>query len=195
MKKFKFLLMGGIALAMSCVSLNAQVGINTETPSNKGLHILQLDTVGAEKHGHAFRLEDGNQAQGYLLTTDANGNGTWMKPDASWFYMPSLLLPVVEADVALVTGASYAANTFTINLFQNLQSQFTTTASVVRSAAAPDLNVQTAGNKYYYYVTYYDADVFQNVTIDANGLLTYKVNATAPITQKTFMNIILKEKK
>jgi hypothetical protein len=53
----------------------AQVGVNTSTPSNKGLHIVQTDKTGG--NGQAFRLEDGNEAAGKILTSDANGNGTW----------------------------------------------------------------------------------------------------------------------
>ena len=80
----KVFLAGFIALACGVTSMTAQVGINTETPSNKGLHIVQSgDTTGLTNHGQAFRLEDGNQAAGKVLTSDNDGNATWEEPITS----------------------------------------------------------------------------------------------------------------
>jgi len=77
MKKVKFFKLGAIALTMSSAALNvnAQVGINTESPQVEGLHIIQKDK--AANPGHGFILDDGNQHSGYTLTCDANGVGTW----------------------------------------------------------------------------------------------------------------------
>jgi len=81
MKK-KFFKLGAIALTMSSAALNvnAQVGINTENPTNT-LHIVG-DTAIAKggKHGQAFRLVDGNQMLDRVLVSDANGVGTWEVP-------------------------------------------------------------------------------------------------------------------
>ncbi|MDR1652944.1 MAG: hypothetical protein LBS01_04730 [Prevotellaceae bacterium] len=53
--------------------LNAQVGINTDNPQ------ATLDVVQKDKTvpGQAIRIDDGNQAAGKVLTSDANGVGSW----------------------------------------------------------------------------------------------------------------------
>jgi len=68
--------LGAIALTMSSAALNvnAQVGINTENPKTT-LDIVQRDT--ATVKGKGFRLVDGNQYRGYVLTSDSIGVGTW----------------------------------------------------------------------------------------------------------------------
>ncbi|MDR1652945.1 MAG: hypothetical protein LBS01_04735 [Prevotellaceae bacterium] len=54
--------------------LNAQVGVNTDNPQ------ATLDVVQKDKTvpGQAIRIDDGNQSAGRLLTSDANGVGTWV---------------------------------------------------------------------------------------------------------------------
>jgi|GEM_PF-1781864 len=76
MKKVKFFKLGAIALTMSSAALNvnAQVGINTENPKAT-LDIVQRDT--ATVKGKGFRLVDGHQNAGFVLTSDATGIGTW----------------------------------------------------------------------------------------------------------------------
>jgi hypothetical protein len=72
MKK-SILILGLTALMSGGQFMFAQVGINTESPTNT-LHIVG-DT--ATVHGQAFRLVDGNQGDGKLLVSDADGVGTW----------------------------------------------------------------------------------------------------------------------
>lgn len=48
---------------------NANVGIGTSSPSDK-LHVVGTS-------GNTVRIEDGNQAAGKVLTSDANGNASW----------------------------------------------------------------------------------------------------------------------
>jgi len=76
----KLILSGIIALTMSGAALkvSAQVGINTDNPQVQGLHIVQKDK--GTNQGHGFILDDGNQADGKVLTSDANGIGTWKLP-------------------------------------------------------------------------------------------------------------------
>ena len=50
----------------------ANVGIGTSTPSNK------LDVRGS------IKMVDGNQAAGRVMTSDANGVGSWMDPALGW---------------------------------------------------------------------------------------------------------------
>lgn len=55
----------------STVGGSTRVGIGTSTPSAK-LHI-----------DGDLRIQDGNEAAGYVLTSDANGNATWQNPSSS----------------------------------------------------------------------------------------------------------------
>jgi hypothetical protein len=61
-------------IAATAMGINAQVGINTDSPTAT-LDIIQMDK--ATNPGHGFRLDDGNQAAGKILTSDTDGVGTW----------------------------------------------------------------------------------------------------------------------
>jgi hypothetical protein len=51
-------------------------GVNTDTPKAT-LDIVQKDQT---VKGKGFRLDDGDQTNGYVLTSDADGIGTWRMP-------------------------------------------------------------------------------------------------------------------
>ena len=71
----KVFLTGIIALTICGVtSMTAQVGINTEKPTTS-LDIVQPDST--NNPGHGFRLRDGNEDAGKVLTSDVGGTGTW----------------------------------------------------------------------------------------------------------------------
>ncbi|MDR1652055.1 MAG: hypothetical protein LBS01_00110 [Prevotellaceae bacterium] len=76
MKK-SILILGLAALMSSGQSLFAQVGINTDAPKTT-LDIVQKDT--ATVKGRGFRLVDGNEAAGKVLTSNDDGEGTWTNP-------------------------------------------------------------------------------------------------------------------
>ncbi|MCL1867413.1 MAG: hypothetical protein FWF72_00460 [Paludibacter sp.] len=69
------ILAGIFALTMSgaALKISAQVGINIDTPKTT-LDVVQEDQT---THGKGFRLDDGNQADGKVLTSDTDGIGTW----------------------------------------------------------------------------------------------------------------------
>ena len=52
---------------------NGSFGINTTNPNS----LFHIDGT--------FRYVDGNQANGRLLTSDANGNATWQDPYPNWY--------------------------------------------------------------------------------------------------------------
>jgi len=110
----------------------------------------------------------------------ANSSPTTLK----WFYTPS---------VALDTLVSATAKTF--DIYQNYVSQFTkntgtaTYGFVSSNASASTIPYYTNSTDLDYFVTGYDRTVFSNVSITANGLLTYTV--ISPATDKTFMNIVV----
>jgi hypothetical protein len=63
-----------ILLLLCAAATNAQVTIGAGTMPRATLDIIRHD---ASETGKAFMLEDGNQGEGKVLTSDANGMGTW----------------------------------------------------------------------------------------------------------------------
>jgi hypothetical protein len=110
---------------------------------------------------------------------------------ANWFYMPSIAIDVTTN------------GTFTRDLFLEYRKQFedsrdnqtpanspTAGTALVKSLGAPDpFTMIFNADGLYYYVTGYDATVFSNLSITADGKLTYTVNA-ANVTGATYMNIV-----
>lgn len=110
---------------------------------------------------------------------------------ASFFYMPSIVLPTDILDPNYDGGTE----TFTINLYQSYTKQFNLAdaTSSTKNQSATTLPV-LASNKLEFFITYYDNSVFQNVVVNNDGVLTYKLAPSFNITEKTFMNIIFRVK-
>jgi hypothetical protein len=94
----------------------------------------------------------------------------------NWFYMPSVSF-----------DTSITATNQSKNLYSLYYNQFQT--PLVKSTGAPaSVPYIPAPADLYYYITDYDTNVFSNVSIDANGVMSYDVNATA--TDCSFINIV-----
>jgi len=104
----------------------------------------------------------------------------------SWFYMPSIVFDTSSTGIQLKK-----------NLYQAFQEQFNTSNPgdlVINSTGAPEkvlANIPARGDLYYY-VTAYDPNVFANISIDANGVMTYDIINQA--SDATFINIVFVEK-
>lgn len=130
MRKKNLLLMGIFSLG----TLNAQVGINTKTPLGI-LHIdPRGDTnaagtsgtdddilvnpngqmgIGTTSPGKTldlrgkFKLVDGTQSNGYFLTSDASGNGSWKKTmQMKGFVQGVVNFPVLTTVAPVYTGTN-----------------------------------------------------------------------------------------
>jgi hypothetical protein len=120
-----------------------------------------------------------------IVTADANGNLRKLGTAVNWFYLPSFNLDVST------TGAK------TVNLY-DVYSQFAqsgNTSFVVSAgttlttpATATNLPLYTA-TQLAYIVTYYDNTVINNVSINANGLMSYNVLSTT-IGPNSYLNIV-----
>lgn len=97
----------------------------------------------------------------------------------NWFYMPS---------IAFETGVTLTGQTK--DLYTLYKKQFDGTgANFSKSTGAPSIIPHIpSSDQLYYYVTDLDSDVFSNVEIDANGVMTYDVTAAA--TDFTYINIV-----
>lgn len=120
-------------------------------------------------------------------------NGTrWLKlftAEDSFFYMPSMVLPTDEGDLTAFDGTK-----FNVDLYDEYQAEYGgIPTNTVASDATATLPVYTS-DELYYFVTYYDDTVFEDVQISPAGMLTYKLKPGFIYTQKTFMNIVFRVK-
>jgi len=108
-----------------------------------------------------------------------------------FFYSPSIVLPVNITDPEY----SAATETFTVDLYGIYADQFgmTDLTKSFKSPSATKLPVFTK-DALEYFIIYYDNQVFNIVSLDDNGVLKYKLVANADITEKTYMNIVIKSK-
>jgi hypothetical protein len=95
---------------------------------------------------------------------------------SEWFYMPSIVIDTSTPGTGL-----------TKDLYQLYVDQMQTPRAV--SPGAPSLlPFVPAKTDLYYYVLNYDAAVFANVTVSANGVMTYDIVAAA--SDATLINIV-----
>ncbi|SHG51030.1 hypothetical protein SAMN05444483_11441 [Salegentibacter echinorum] len=149
----------------------------------------------------APKLSSGVGAPNQVLTTDGNGNDAqlaWKNiedfaPAPNFFYMPAVIFETIQTGTGLQR-----------NLYEDYKNQFsgqqfdvahgasgssrTYTGGLVGSTGAPSAIHVFESNELYYYITYYDQDVFANLTIDENGVLTYDIINDASPT--SYMNIV-----
>ncbi|SKB90484.1 collagen, type VII, alpha, partial [Parapedobacter luteus] len=97
-----------------------------------------------------------------------------------FFYMPSIAIPT---DVRGIPS--------TIELYEIYEEQFgTPMAQNPGATALPVLNADQLN----YYITYYDTNVFEDVSINNLGVMTFTVKADADLTVHSFMNIVFEVK-
>lgn len=155
-------------------------------------------------------------------TPDVNDTGYWYwsgdntkkweplnlghKTVVSYFYAPSISLPTDFAGVSTNSDATIwyesSTQTFRAKLFEIYKQQFDlvgdvtgNTRTAIKSPSANKLPRVTA-KELDYFVTYFDNKVFDPLTIslDDNGILSYKIISNPVISEDTFMNIIFKVK-
>ncbi|MBF8151530.1 hypothetical protein ITJ86_16625, partial [Winogradskyella sp. F6397] len=114
-----------------------------------------------------------------LVAVEADGTLRQIKAAMpKFFYMPAVIFDTS------VNG------TFTRNLHTEYQAQFTGTANptLVSSAGAVNAIPTLPANELEYHITYYDTAVFSNLSIDANGVLSYTIIGSA--TEASYMTIV-----
>ena len=93
------------------------------------------------------------------------------------FYPPSIAL-----------NASAVSTGNTRDLHEDYVSQYG--SPMVSSTSAPSSGIPTYGeDELYYYVTYYDTDVFENVSISDTGVLSYDIKAV-PSDYNSLINVV-----
>ena len=153
-----------------------EIDDNTKTPkvtediTHTGLVVYNINDASPFKKG--LYIWDGAQWAAIQLST----------PASNWFYMPSVPFDTSE-DKTEVTK----------NLYDLYVAQFATPA--VRSGLettdhkAPEIIPYVPHpDQLYYYITYADPTVFENISITKDGLMKYDVKAAA--TEATYINIV-----
>ncbi|NAY93255.1 hypothetical protein GTQ34_15195, partial [Muricauda sp. JGD-17] len=92
------------------------------------------------------------------------------------FYPPSIAI-----------DASTNGNGFTVNLYTQYTAQFG--SPTVASTGAPSAVPTYGATDLYYYVTYADPTVFDNMSIDASGVLTYDIIGQ-PADYNALINVV-----
>ena len=200
MKKIFFLLL--LALIFT-INANAQVIIGSMDPPTKGA-VLELKSaelgfllsrvnlVGLSKPNPmpshvqgmvVFNLTN-SPADTLHLGIYYNTGEKWVRFSSTnfntnWFYMPSIAL-----DVSTMNAV------YTVNLYDEYEKQFKTGTKIVSNTSAPNAPFAVVPKKedFYYYITEYDDDVFDDVEVSDSGILKYTVRE--PASDKTFMNIV-----
>lgn len=171
-----------------------------------------MDKLNAEGHEESTLVyySDGsnstyiNQNTGSTTENIGSKKGFYYYDGTDWqriirkaqFYMPSIVTPTT-------------VGTHTINLYEEYIKQYAdSNGSNTSNKQAPNRswNIQTNNSnnslKTYakddldYFVVYYDSNVFTNLSIAEDGVLTYTVTAEGAknISAQTFMNIVLQER-
>lgn len=183
---------------------DALLDLQQENSTEKGLLLprvaLKNTTLPDPMSAHVAGMTVYNTAKTQDVTPGYyyNNGSKWMKlfsAEDSFFYMPSIVLPTDQNDPAYDTALSQ----FSVDLYSRYAAQFTFTSSLpagsnkVASSSEARLPVYES-NELYYFVTYYDDTVFEEVKISSEGKLTYKLKTAFTYTDKTFMNVVFKVK-
>lgn len=142
----------------------------------------------------------GNTATDKAVVVDNTGVLKTVKQAPRFFYMPPVIFDTSQTGTGL-----------TRDLYQDYVNQFTGVASypmahgangfdpmtytggLVKSPSAPETILPVYNrNELYYYIPNYDATVFDNVSLDDNGILTYDIIGTA--TDISSMTIVFQIK-
>uniref|UniRef100_UPI000EFCB5A6 hypothetical protein n=1 Tax=Myroides sp. N17-2 TaxID=2030799 RepID=UPI000EFCB5A6 len=124
---------------------------------------------------------------GDVLIADGDGGARWGKPTGGsgnisspkFFYLPAIYVEMVSGKGDSIEIYDYYADQFGSPMLSS------TGDSTLPVYGKDELN---------YYVTYYDEDVFEDMQLDYDGELHYKVKDGATPTGRTFFNIVLEVK-
>ncbi|MUH37907.1 collagen-like protein, partial [Zobellia amurskyensis] len=167
----------------------AVVGNNLRLTDGGGSRNVPLSSLGTDDQYDdevplrvAIDVDDAgkNAAQGYVEETNVQEVIQAIAPITSKaariFYPPS-----IEVD------ASTNGTNRTINLYDQYIAQFG--SPMVASASAPAAIPTYTNTELYYYVTFYDTTVFDNVSVNASGVMTYDVIGQ-PSSYNSLINVV-----
>lgn len=166
----------------------------TSTPTTSML-VYNTATAGVAPNNviPGFYYWNGTAWAKLIADTQTDALSVAKSAKVNWFHMPA---------VSFNTSANGTG--FTRDLYELYYEQFTGTdlidipdvppseprgPNIVASAGAPSaVPTIPARTDLYYYITNYDSSVLSNISIDANGIMTYDVISTA--TECSIVNIV-----
>ncbi|MGU3377051.1 hypothetical protein [Chryseobacterium sp. M5A1_1a] len=182
------------AQSMTAIPLSTMIYVSDVSTGTQAGPAANIDVVGYYYYNGTLWVKTETVT---TLTNNNNGTFTYVSESSlgtvinavipKFFYMPSIVLPTDISDPAY----NATSGEFTINLYQLYSSQFTTP---VISSNATSLLPVLGSTDLDYFVTYSDAAVFNIVSLDTSGILKYKLLAGYVISEKTYMNVVLKVK-
>lgn len=177
------------------ISLTADNGL-TKNGDNIQLGGTLLNDTTIDLDGNNLALEnlpEGSGTDNVVVADPTTGDLKQVKQAPRSFYMPSVIFNTTA------TGTNLQRD-----LYQEYVDQFQGNAlniahgqggysmpyngGLVGSTGAPAQIDVYAATELYYYVTYYDETVFDNLSIDANGVLEYDIIGTS--TDSSYMVIV-----
>lgn len=187
------------------------VGVNTNDPTET-MDVdgtVRIRILPEHKQVNAVRVNGtevnptGTFNAKYLVVSNENGVlGRSSSLGIFPFYMPPTLLPL-NSKVASPGEYDGGTQTYSIDLYERFRQQFSQNGTIWGSTSIPLSTVKYNNGAaalplpekrdLYYYITYYDKEVFSNITLNEDGILTYKLTGQDP-TEHTFMNIIFAPK-
>ena len=158
------------------VEPDGDVGIGTTSPGAR----LEVDGGSVIFDEYGVGTYNDTSAN-YILATDTAGNVVELNTagNTRWFYAPAVTIDASDT----ITNA-------TIDIHQEYVDQFTNIPAAQRSTGAPaDIPIYGQSDLWYY-VTFYDNTVIDNISIDANGVLTYDI-ISVPFDNYTIVNVVI----
>lgn len=181
------------------------VGVNTRNPTEK-LHVNGTmrvqELIPNGQPGYYYQNytpnTTNNFVQNQLLVADKNGVlGGSVGEIEKFFYMPPILLPL--HNYAADPEEKTTDGIFRINLYNHYVKQFTladgetSKCSPTGNNAANKIPIRPAQDLEFF-VIYVTPNIFQNISVDDTGVLTYTVLPGIEPDEFTYVNIVFKMK-
>lgn len=161
---------------MVTVLNNGNVGINVANPNAK-LHIVSSS-------GNGFQLADGSQGANKVLTSDANGVGTWQTPAAAGITSITGTSPITASTASGVTTIGINRN----NIAEGASASGATDAFVLSGGIASsvvggsDINLTVNNTAPLWNANQLQGTAISNTTPTVNQVLTFNGTSWVPTT-------------
>jgi len=132
-------------------------------------------------------LQSGSESDNILVADPNTGVLKQIKAALpKFFYMPSIIIPTDSDQVP--SGETFGE----IDLHQRYADQFSGSgpSGLVNNPGTTTTLPVLPASELDYYITWYDTNVFENVSVSNDGVLSYDVLNNADITVGSFMNIV-----